>query len=91
MAKSPPTGFDAALMLKRPVPEFVLALANRLDEGVAVVAAEVVSAGFLDPKRPPEDDCDMFPNMLVGAVVLSVSWAGAETDFALLKSLVTCC
>lgn len=89
--KSPPAGFDAALMLKRPVPEFVLAFENRLDDGAAVDVDPVVSAGLLDPNKPPEVGCDMLPNRLVGAVVPDVSWADDDADFALLKVLVGCC
>lgn len=71
--KSPPAGFDAALMLKRPVPEFVLAFAERLDNGAAVDVAAVVSPGLLDPNTPPDAECGMLPNRLLGAVVLGVS------------------
>lgn len=59
-------------MLKRPVPELVLGFVNRLDEGVAVVVAAVLSAALLDPNKPPEAGWDMLPNMLVGAIVLGV-------------------
>lgn len=73
LPKSPPAGFDAALMLKRPVPEFVLAFADRLDNGAVVDVAAVVSPGLLDPNAPPDADCGMLPNRLLGAVVLGIS------------------
>lgn len=78
-------------MLKRPGPEFVWALANRLDEGAAVVVPALVSAGLLDAKRPPEDGCDSLLNMLVGAVVDDASWPDVDTALALPKALVACC
>lgn len=90
LLKSPPAGLDAALMLKRPVPEVVLGFANRLDDGAAVDVAAVASPGLLDPEKPPEGNCDVLPNRLVGAVVLSASWADDDMDFASPKALVVC-
>ena len=91
LLKSAPAGFEAALMLNRPGPEFVLALANRLDAGIAVVVAAVESAGLLDPKRPPEEGFDKLLNMLVGAVVVGVSWADVDAALKLPKASVPCC
>ena len=91
LLKSPLAGFVAAIMLKRPVPELVLALANIFEGGAVVVVVAIVSAGLLDPKSPPDDGCDRLPKRFDGAAVVEVSWPALDPIFEFPKRLAACC
>ena len=63
----------AALLPKRFDPELLVAPPNRLLEVGAADAAELESAGFVEPKRPPDEGCEKPLKVLEGAAVDAVS------------------